>query len=129
MRPGLARATPEIPRNISTDENAIAGFAPGRQPDQFRDNSGRLIRKGSNLLLQMHYTTTGRATVDETEVAIYLHDEPPQYIMSGGVGIPEKDNFYTVGPWLNFDPKTERFVNDAEANNLRTYKRRAPYTI
>jgi peroxiredoxin len=65
--------------------NSVAGFAPGRQPDQFRDNSGRLIRKGSNLLLQMHYTTTGRATVDETEVAIYLHDEPPRYIMSGGV--------------------------------------------
>lgn len=64
---------------------SIGGFAPGRQPDQFRDNSGRLIRKGSNLLLQMHYTTSGRETVDETEIGIYLHDEPPAYVMSGGV--------------------------------------------
>lgn len=63
----------------------IAGFAPGRQPDQFYDNSGRLIPKGSNLLLQMHYTTSGRETVDETLVGIYLHDEPPEHIMSGGV--------------------------------------------
>lgn len=64
---------------------SVGGFAPGRQPDQFRDDSGRLIRKGSSLLLQMHYTTTGRATVDATEVAIYLHDKPPAHVMSGGV--------------------------------------------
>jgi len=64
---------------------SVAGFAPGRQPDQFRDNSGRLITKGSNLLLQMHYTTSGKATVDETQVGIYLHDKPPTYVMSEGV--------------------------------------------
>lgn len=64
---------------------SVGGFAPGRQPDAFRDNSGRLLTKGSNLLLQMHYTTSGKPTVDETEVAIYLHDKPPAYVMSGGV--------------------------------------------
>ena len=72
-------------RARSEEDDNIAGFAPGRQPEQFRDNSGRLIRKGSNLLLQMHYTTSGRETVDETEVAIYLYDEPPKYVMSGDV--------------------------------------------
>lgn len=64
---------------------SVGGFAPGRPGDVFRDNSGRLIRKGSNLLLQMHYTTSGRATVDETEIGIYIYDEPPAYVMSGGV--------------------------------------------
>ncbi len=66
-------------------DDSIGGFAPGRQPDVFRDNSGRLIRKGSNLLLQMHYTTSGKETVDATKVGLYLHDKPPQYVMSGGV--------------------------------------------
>ena len=65
--------------------DSVGGFAPGRQPDAFRDDSGRLITKGSNLLLQMHYTTSGKATVDETEVGLYLYDEPPTYIMAGGV--------------------------------------------
>ncbi len=65
--------------------DSVGGFAPGRNPDQFRDDSGRLLRKGSNLLLQMHYTTSGRATVDETLVGLYLHDAPPKYVMSGGV--------------------------------------------
>jgi len=68
----------------SANGESIGGFAPGRQPEQFRDNSGRLIRKGSNLLLQMHYTTSGRETVDETEVGLYLYDEPPDHVMSGG---------------------------------------------
>lgn len=63
----------------------LGGFAPGRQPDAFQDNSGRLIPAGSNLLLQMHYTTSGRETVDATQVGLFLHDEPPAYVMSGGV--------------------------------------------
>ena len=64
---------------------SVGGFAPGRQPDAFRDNSGRLIKKGSNLLLQMHYTTSGKETVDATEVGIFIHEKPPAYVMAGGV--------------------------------------------
>jgi peroxiredoxin len=64
---------------------SIGGFAPGRQPDEYRDNSGRLIPKGSNLLLQMHYTTSGKEAVDATEVGLYLYDKPPAYVMNGGV--------------------------------------------
>ena len=64
--------------------DSLGGFAPGRQPDIWRDNSGALVRAGSSLLLQMHYTTSGKASVDETLIGIYLHDKPPQYVMSGG---------------------------------------------
>ena len=44
-----------------------------------------------------------------------LHD-----VMGKGVGIKEKDANYTVGPWLTFDPKTERHTGPfaAEANEL-----------
>jgi peroxiredoxin len=63
---------------------SLGGFAPGRQPDIWRDDSGALVRAGSSLLLQMHYTTTGRATVDETQIGIYLHEAPPKFVMSGG---------------------------------------------
>lgn len=69
----------------SDREESIGGFAPGRQPDEFRDNSGRLIPKGSNLMLQMHYTTSGKETVDETEVGLFIYDNPPAHVMAGGV--------------------------------------------
>lgn len=72
-------------QNSDGRDDSIGGFAPGRQPDVFRDNSGRLIRKGSNFLLQMHYTTSGKETVDATRVGLYLYDEPPKHVMSGGV--------------------------------------------
>lgn len=65
--------------------DSVGGFAPGRPGERFRDNSGRLITKGSNLLLQMHYTTSGKETVDATEIGLFLHDKPPAYIMAGGV--------------------------------------------
>jgi predicted dehydrogenase len=50
----------------------------------------------------------------------YEHFEKLHDIMSKGVGIPEDGNEYTVGPWLTFDPETERFVGDnsEEANAL-----------
>lgn len=65
--------------------DSVGGFAPGRPGERFRDNSGRLITKGSNLLLQMHYTTSGKETTDATEIGLFLHDKPPAYIMAGGV--------------------------------------------
>ena len=36
---------------------------------------------------------------------------------------------WKLGRKVTFDPQTESFVNDNEANQLRTYDRRAPYTI
>ncbi|MEZ5301215.1 MAG: Gfo/Idh/MocA family oxidoreductase [Verrucomicrobiales bacterium] len=33
-------------------------------------------------------------------------------IMAKGVGVPEDGNHYTVGPWLTFDPKTERHTGE-----------------
>lgn len=52
---------------------------------------------------------------DATEHFLRLHD-----IMSNGVGIPENGNHYIVGPWLTYDPQTERHTGDhaAEANAL-----------
>lgn len=55
---------------------------------------------------------------DNTEAAehfLKLHD-----LMRDGVGVPEDKAEYTVGPWLTFDPKTERFTGDhaAKANVL-----------
>jgi predicted dehydrogenase len=52
---------------------------------------------------------------DATEHFLKLHE-----IMSKGVGVPENGAEYIVGPWLTYDPKTERHTGDyaAEANAL-----------
>ena len=61
---------------------SVGGYAPGRVGEDFGPDGGRLLQKGANLLLQMHYTTKGVATLDETEIGIFLHDKPPKYVMS-----------------------------------------------
>jgi hypothetical protein len=52
---------------------------------------------------------------DATEHFLKLHE-----IMSKGVGLPENGNEYIVGPWLTYDPKTERHTGEhaEEANAL-----------
>ena len=51
--------------------------------------------------------------------------------MGKGVGVPEKDNYYTVGPWLNFDQKTERHTGEHAdaANKLLKDKNNAGFEI
>jgi predicted dehydrogenase len=50
---------------------------------------------------------------DATEHFLKLHE-----IMSKGVGIKENEAEYIVGPWLTYDPKTERHTNEyADAAN------------
>ena len=52
---------------------------------------------------------------DATEHFGKLHE-----IMGKGVAVPEKDNYYTVGPWLDFDPKKESHTGEhaVDANKL-----------
>jgi len=53
------------------------------------------------------------------------------HIMSDGVGVPKDGNYYTVGPWLSFDPKTETMVGDhaEEASVLLKDNNRAGFEI
>ncbi len=55
-----------------------------------------------------------------------LHD-----IMANGVGIPEDGAEYIVGPWLSFNPKTERHTGDHadEANQLLKDANRKEFRI
>ena len=52
---------------------------------------------------------------DAAEHFMKLHE-----IMRDGCGVPENEAEYIVGPWLTFDPKTERFTGEHadEANKL-----------
>ncbi len=50
----------------------------------------------------------------------YEHFMKLHGVMSKGVGLPEDGTNYTVGPWLTFDPETERHTGEfaTEANEL-----------
>src|SRR5262249_15391820 len=42
----------------------LCGFAPGEQPKIYSPGTAKLIKAGSNLVFQLHYTTNGEAGTD-----------------------------------------------------------------
>ena len=56
----------------------LEGYAPGKVDAMtFPEDTGVFIPAGHKLSLQFHYTTNGKATVDETVLGLYMYDEPP----------------------------------------------------
>ena len=58
----------------------LEGYAPGKVDAMtFPEDTGVFIPAGHKLSMQFHYTTNGKATVDETVLGLYMYDEPPTY--------------------------------------------------
>jgi hypothetical protein len=52
-------------------------YTPGMVPDVLGPNQARLIKAGSDLVLQIHYTTNGKATEDQSKIGLVFAKEPP----------------------------------------------------
>lgn len=59
-------------------DGLFATYAPGTEPDLFPEGSGRYLPVGTELLFQVHYTTTGKEEIDATKLGIYFSDEEPE---------------------------------------------------
>jgi hypothetical protein len=70
----------ESPVAVNASTRFLEGYAPGKvDAIAFPQNTGVYIPQGYNLSMQFHYTPNGRATVDETLLGLYMHDDPPDY--------------------------------------------------
>ncbi len=67
------------------DDPSITAYIPGAEPYHEPENTGGLLRAGSQLALQLHYTTNGRETVDASQIGIWFYPEGyvPEKRMSG----------------------------------------------
>ncbi|MEX0619079.1 MAG: redoxin domain-containing protein [Pseudohongiellaceae bacterium] len=52
----------------------LSGYVPGRRPS-LAPKSGGLLRAGSRVSFQMHYTTSGKEVTDQSELGIYFYPE------------------------------------------------------
>ncbi|MEM1294149.1 MAG: gfo/Idh/MocA family oxidoreductase, partial [Verrucomicrobiota bacterium] len=77
---------------------------------------GHLMNNSYRLGEKVPFNSKAARFGDNKEAAehfLRLHE-----VMRDGVGIPKDGAEYTVGPWLTFDPETERHTGDhAEAAN------------
>jgi hypothetical protein len=52
-------------------------YTPGKVPETWRNGLGKMIKAGSDLVLQIHYTTDGKVTEDHTQVGLVFSKEKP----------------------------------------------------
>jgi hypothetical protein len=62
----------------TTKADILLVYAPGSSPDDWPDGMAKYIPAGSDLVFQMHYTTHGRATTDQTSVGMVFAKAPPK---------------------------------------------------
>jgi hypothetical protein len=104
---------PDKGGNDNNASDALAGFAPGMPPIVLKPGQGRLVKAGSDIVFQLHYTANGKATTDRTTVGVVFCKEPPKerVMMAGATNrkftIPAGDANYRVDSEieLNHDVK------------------------
>jgi hypothetical protein len=88
----------------------LCGFAPGEQPKVFPPGTAKLIKKGSKLTFQLHYTPNGEATTDRSYVGLIFAKTPVRKVALTGTAtnasfvIPPGDgNFEVRSSWTAKD--------------------------
>jgi hypothetical protein len=71
-----------FPGNRQTDLGSlIASFLPGRAGDAYPEGTARLVKAGSKLNFQIHYSrATGKPETDITSVGLTFAKEPPKQV-------------------------------------------------
>jgi hypothetical protein len=84
----------------------LAGFAPGEPPLRFGPGTARLVKAGSTLVFQVHYTPNGTATKDRSYIGLKFAPEPPAnraltaFAINFGLKIPPgADNYEVRASW------------------------------
>ena len=109
----------------------LAGYVPGAEARPLPAGTGTLLPKGATIEFQMHYTTSGKAATDHSQIGIYFHDKPPEHkinamiLANGRIKIPPHASnhaeqairefktdvlVYSILPHSHYRGKAARFV-------------------
>jgi hypothetical protein len=82
--------------------NLLVGYAPGEQPMRLNPGTAKLIKAGSKIIFQVHYTPNGTATTDRSYIGLRFAKEAPKFravtanATNRGFAIPPGDPNYQV---------------------------------
>jgi hypothetical protein len=105
-------------------ERMLVGTAPGMPAAVFKPGQGKLIRPGSILIFQVHYTPNGSIQKDRTSVGLILAKAPvEQVVVSYAIGndrfrIPAGDPNYEVRSSFTF-PEDARVLSAMPHMHMR----------
>jgi hypothetical protein len=105
-KPGVFFVAPK-PKENDTDTSALpsdflVGYAPGQPPEILAPGQAKLVKAGSDLVLEIHYTTNGKASTDRSKFGLVFAKQPPKERVltlsatNGKFKIPPGDANYKV---------------------------------
>ena len=82
------------------DRPDIAPYIPGQAPRMEPANTGGLLKAGTRIAMQMHYTTTGKESVDASRIGIWFYPKGfiPEERMTGQCAC------HFTPTWVNIPP-------------------------
>ncbi len=82
------------------DRPDIAPYIPGQGPRMEPPNTGGLLKAGTRIAMQMHYTTTGKESVDASRIGLWFYPKGfvPEERMSGQCAC------HFTPTWVNIPP-------------------------
>jgi mono/diheme cytochrome c family protein len=81
---------------------ALGGWAPGATPSTSRPGIAATVKKGSDLVLQLHYHLDGKPEQDQSKIGLKFAKEPPTkgltlYVLGNQkIDIPAGDDHYVI---------------------------------
>ncbi len=72
---------PEGYEDAPPESYLFTSWVPGLTQSEFPAGTGMFLPKGARLNFEMHYTTTGQAQTDRSELGLYLAKEPAQRLL------------------------------------------------
>ncbi len=98
---------PQVKTEAQPDTSALpsdflVGYAPGQPAEMLQGGQAKLIKAGSDIIFQVHYTPNGKATRDQTRLGLVFAKEPPRERVltlsatNGTFQIPPGDPDYRV---------------------------------
>jgi hypothetical protein len=107
QKPGVFFEAPPPAQDEKNDTSALpsdflVGYAPGQNAEILQPGQAKLIKAGSDIVLEVHYTPTGKATTDQARVGIVFAKEKPKErvltlsAVNGTFKIPPGDPNYKV---------------------------------
>ena len=61
-----------------TKADILTVYAPGSTPDSWPDGMAKLVKAGSDLVFEIHYTPNGKPASDRTSIALVFAKKPPE---------------------------------------------------
>ena len=73
--------------NVDVIRNQLGGTTPNKPGVVYPAGIGKLVKAGSSLVFQMHYTTIGEAVIDRTSIGLKFAPTPPARHLRTGLAL------------------------------------------